>query len=133
MATECECWYHRYHVVHICGCGQLIDHSQGSWDTHKNCEGRMEDYPSCVYRHGDTPGTLRARYADGVLHHAVDSASVGTHTFGVDPICKALNEGRLELTKGHILRMHEAIVESAGQGMILNAQQLLESAAYLSG
>lgn len=61
--NHCECWYHRYHVVHICSCGEIIDHSQGTWDIHKFHMNRdeFESYPSELYRHGDTPETLRDR------------------------------------------------------------------------
>jgi hypothetical protein len=57
----CECWFHRYHVVHICGCGQLIDHSQGAWDQHKFHGGNWETFPSELYRHDDTPESIRER------------------------------------------------------------------------
>jgi len=55
----CECLYHRYHVVHICACGKLIDHSQDTMDKHRE-HGGMEGYPSDLYKHGDTPEILRA-------------------------------------------------------------------------
>jgi hypothetical protein len=57
---KCDCWFHRYHVVHICACGKLIDHSQGTMDEHR-FHGNMESFPSNLYRHNDTPQMLKDR------------------------------------------------------------------------
>jgi len=49
---KCECWFHRYSVAHICTCGELYDHSQGSCDEH-----RMHDritFDSGFVEHEDT-------------------------------------------------------------------------------
>ena len=60
----CECRYHRYHVVHICGCGEVISHSQADWDAHRHHNPQMRTIPSSLYRHGDTAETLLTRHND---------------------------------------------------------------------
>ena len=59
----CECLIHRYHVAHICQCGEIIAHSQSAWDYHKN-HGEMVSFnPTLHYAHGDSVETLRAKIA----------------------------------------------------------------------
>jgi hypothetical protein len=35
VESETPCMMHRYHVVHICGCGTLHSHSQGDCNDHR--------------------------------------------------------------------------------------------------
>jgi len=48
----CECPIHRYEYAHICSCKEVITHSQADWGRHRSHD--MLDFPSEVYRHGDT-------------------------------------------------------------------------------
>ena len=33
--AQCDCTYHRYHVVHICSCRRIVAHSQDDRDVHR--------------------------------------------------------------------------------------------------
>lgn len=35
IETGCNCIYHRYNTVYICGCGKLVSHSQEDWNEHR--------------------------------------------------------------------------------------------------
>jgi hypothetical protein len=64
MDSGCSCLYHRYEIVHICPCGELISHSQGDWDEHRFHEGDWRTVHSSLYRHGDTAQDLLSRIVD---------------------------------------------------------------------
>lgn len=49
----CDCPIHRYHVAHICACGEVISHSQSAWDAHR-FHGGMLNFSPEWYKHGDT-------------------------------------------------------------------------------
>jgi hypothetical protein len=51
--SSCPCLAHRYHVVHICGCGELYTHSQGDCNDHRLHPVGI-DIPSRFYNHGET-------------------------------------------------------------------------------
>lgn len=53
----CDCIMHRYNTVYLCGCGQLISHSQGDWNDHRLHPNGI-NIPSEYYHHGDTAQTL---------------------------------------------------------------------------
>ena len=57
----CECQYHRYHVVHVCGCGKLHSHSQADCDAHRRCTGESITLNSDQYVHGDTADDVRRK------------------------------------------------------------------------
>ncbi len=57
IKSSVPCMYHRYHVVHICGCGKLHSHSQGDCDAHRLHKIGI-DIPSEYYYHGDTADML---------------------------------------------------------------------------
>jgi len=60
MSRQCECWYHRYHIVHtLPGDEMVYDHSQGVWDTDLKGKEGIETYPSYLYKHGMTAMQLR--------------------------------------------------------------------------
>ena len=70
----CDCIYHRYHVVHVCGCGALISHSQGDWNEHRLHEGEMVTLDSAKYQNGDTAETVVEK-ADSVRGWALAEAA----------------------------------------------------------
>lgn len=53
----CECLVHRYHVAHLCACGEIISHSQAAWDAHKFHAG-MIDFDPELYKDGMTASEL---------------------------------------------------------------------------
>ena len=57
MQSNTPCIMHRYESVYICGCGQLISHSQGDWDEHRLHPIGIS-IPSEYYAHGDTAKDL---------------------------------------------------------------------------
>ncbi len=68
MARKCECWYHRYHVVHtLPGDERVYDHSQGTWNGDLRGRQDVESYPSELYEHGMTASQLRAKEMVGLL------------------------------------------------------------------
>ncbi len=46
----CDCIVHRYHVAHLCACGTVLDHSQGTWNRHR--AHRMLNFSPKQYKHG---------------------------------------------------------------------------------
>lgn len=65
MNRECECWHHRYGIVHcLPGDERVYDHSQGTWDATLRGREDVESYPSVIYRHGMTATELRREAAD---------------------------------------------------------------------
>lgn len=52
VMIKCECLIHRYHVAHLCACGEVISHSQGDFDSHKHHGGMIGFHPD-LYEHGD--------------------------------------------------------------------------------
>ena len=66
VVNNCECCYHRYHVVHvIAGDPKVYDHSQSTWDTVLRGlpRGSVQTFPSVNYRHGMSAVDLRAEAA----------------------------------------------------------------------
>jgi len=60
---KCDCWYHRYHVVHcIPESEKVFDHSQGTWDDKLRSQPEIETYPSELYQHEMTASELREAY-----------------------------------------------------------------------
>lgn len=61
--SNCECWKHRYHVVHtLPGDPRVYDHSQGTMDDLRlrdDCD-ELESWPAEKYQHGMTADDLRA-------------------------------------------------------------------------
>lgn len=58
---DCECVIHRYHIGHLCLCGEVISHSQAAFDYHK-FHGGMLDFDTFWYKHGDTLADIFDRY-----------------------------------------------------------------------
>lgn len=57
----CDCIYHRYHVVHVCPCGQLISHSQSAWDAHRLHQGEWVTLDSSKFEHIDTAEDVKRK------------------------------------------------------------------------
>ena len=67
--TPCECWHHRYGVVHtLPGDVRVYDHSQGTMDTLRERRD-LEDHPSRLYEHGMSADVLRLRHAEETKSH----------------------------------------------------------------
>ena len=58
--SKCECRYHKFSVVHICKCGNIISESVDDRQNHFT-HGIAETIPSHLYRHGDSVETLQHR------------------------------------------------------------------------
>jgi len=56
---KCECWYHRYNVVHTVkdDNAAVYDHSQGTWDAELRGK-KVKTFPSDLYQHGMTATEL---------------------------------------------------------------------------
>jgi hypothetical protein len=57
IESNTPCVIHRYHVVHLCGCGKLYSHSQGDCNEHKLHPIGI-NIPSRFYNHGETAKQL---------------------------------------------------------------------------
>ena len=79
---DCPCLFHRYHIAHICECGQLYSHSQSECDEH-----RFHDcisFDSGFYQHGDTAkGVFDKLTFYGVLPYGT-KAMEKVYTFACD-------------------------------------------------
>ena len=53
----CDCIYHRYQTVYICGGGKLVSHSQADWDVHRLHPNGI-NIDSKWYKHDDTASKL---------------------------------------------------------------------------
>ena len=59
---DCECWYHRYHVAHLCHtCRKVVDHSQGSWDQHRGHD--LENFNPHLFSDQDLDAGYEAMFA----------------------------------------------------------------------
>ena len=57
IIIECDCIFHRYKTVYICGCGKLVSHSQSDWNEHRLHPNGI-NISSEYYWHEDTVLTL---------------------------------------------------------------------------
>ena len=73
IITDCDCIYHRYKNVYICGCGKLVSNSQDDWSEHKLHKNGIL-IPSEYYWHDDTILTLWDRLSGyGLLPYFDDN------------------------------------------------------------
>jgi hypothetical protein len=62
---QCECWHHRYHMVHIIdGDDRVYCHSQSQWDDLRRIHGnslndKIHSFPSELYKHGMTAEEIK--------------------------------------------------------------------------
>jgi hypothetical protein len=69
---NCQCWFHRYHAAHICECGKLYDHSQGSCDEHR--QHKCVSFDTKYYKHGDKAKDVFDRLmVMGIMPYGTDS------------------------------------------------------------
>lgn len=83
MSDTCECIFHRYSTVYICGCGKLVSHSQADWDAHRLHPNGI-NIPSKRFKHGDNAASLFDRmHIEGLLPCGSDA---------YEAVCSALRQ-----------------------------------------